>query len=227
MKKTVPTIGMIACFIVAIFFGYKAWNLHVEYQKADHEYQKIKKMKKKKERSIDFERLHKINPDIVAWIEVPGTNIDYPVVQGKNNEEYMHHTFRKNYNFAGCIFLDSHCHQDFSSDNSVIYGHHMRNGTMFAQLVKFREDSFVKKHRRIILYLPGETRKLNVVSAYAGPATSVPIDFGNQKDQQRFYQRILAKSTIPSRKIKKHLYTFVTCSYERNGNRTYVYATEE
>ena len=49
MKKTVPTIGMIACFIVAIFFGYKAWNLHVEYQKADHEYQKIKKMKKKKE----------------------------------------------------------------------------------------------------------------------------------------------------------------------------------
>lgn len=113
MKKTVPTIGMIACFIVAIFFGYKAWNLHVEYQKADHEYQKIKKMKKKKERSIDFERLHKINPDIVAWIEVPGTNIDYPVVQGKDNEEYMHHTFRKNYNFAGCIFLDSHCHQDF------------------------------------------------------------------------------------------------------------------
>ena len=76
MKKTVPTIGMIACFIVAIFFGYKAWNLHVEYQKADHEYQKIKKMKKKKERSIDFERLHKINPDIVAWIEVPGTNIE-------------------------------------------------------------------------------------------------------------------------------------------------------
>jgi len=184
-------------------------------------------MKKKKERSIDFERLHKINPDIVAWIEVPGTNIDYPVVQGKDNEEYMHHTFRKNYNFAGCIFLDSHCHQDFSSDNSVIYGHHMRNGTMFAQLVKFRDDSFVKKHRRIILYLPGETRKLKVVSAYAGPATSVPIDFGNQKDQQRFYQRILAKSTIPSRKIKKHLYTFVTCSYERNGNRTYVYATEE
>ena len=48
MKKTVPTIGMIACFIVAKFFGYKAWNLHVEYQKADHEYQKIKKMKKKK-----------------------------------------------------------------------------------------------------------------------------------------------------------------------------------
>ena len=81
MKKIIPTIGMIACFIVAIFFCRKAWNLHVEYQKADHEYQKIKKMKKKKERSIDFERLHKINPDIVAWIEVPGTNIDYPVVQ--------------------------------------------------------------------------------------------------------------------------------------------------
>lgn len=95
MKKIIPAIGMIACFIVAIFFGRKAWNLHVEYQKADHEYQKIKKMKKKKERSIDFERLHKINPDIVAWIEVPGTNIDYPVVQGKDNEEYMHHTFRK------------------------------------------------------------------------------------------------------------------------------------
>ena len=54
MKKIIPTIGMIACFIVAIFFGRKAWNLHVEYQKADHEYQKIKKMKKKKERSIDF-----------------------------------------------------------------------------------------------------------------------------------------------------------------------------
>lgn len=114
----------------------------------------------------------------------------------------MHHTFRKNYNFAGCIFLDSHCHQDFSSDNSVIYGHHMRNGTMFAQLVKFREDSFVKKHRRIILYLPRETRKLKVVSAYAGLATGVPIDFGNQKDQQRFYQRILAKARFQSERSK-------------------------
>lgn len=64
------------------------------------------------------------------------------------------------------------------------------------------------------------------MSAYAGPATSVPIDFGNQKDQQRFYQRILAKARF-NQKDQKHLYTFVTCSYERNGNRTYVYATEE
>ena len=202
MKKIIPTIGMIACFIVAIFFGRKAWNLHVEYQKADHEYQKIKKMKKKKERSIDFERLHKINPDIVAWIEVPGTNIDYPVVQGKNNEEYMHHTFRKNYNFAGCIFLDSHCHQDFSSDNSVIYGHHMRNGTMFAQLVKFREDSFVKKHRRIILYLPGETRKLNAVSAYAGQQQVLLLTLAIKRTSNDFIKEFLQKARFQLERSK-------------------------
>lgn len=227
MKKQIYSFFMILCICGTVVFGYHAWKLYSEYQEAKNEYTMIRKeKKKKKERTINFQRLQKINPDIVAWIEVPGTNIDYPVVQGKDNEEYMHHTFRKRYNFAGCIFLDAKCKHDLSSDNNIIYGHHMRNGTMFAQLIKFRDASFVKKHRRINLYLPEKTFHLKVVSAYAGSVTRLPIMFGNRSKEQQFKQRILNRSDIPTRKANGRLYTFVTCSYERSGNRTYVYAVE-
>ena len=81
-----------------------------------------------------------MNKDIVAWIKVPGTKVSYPIVQGKDNSTYLHRTFHKKYNPSGCIFLDYKCKKDFMSDNNVIYGHHMRDGSMFATFVKYKKS---------------------------------------------------------------------------------------
>ena len=101
----------------------------------------------------------------------------------------------------------------------------MKNGTMFAKLLKFREESFLKKHHVIILYTPKKTMHLKVISAYAVKAQDqMPITFANETQKNRRMSEPSIK--LDDKKIDR-IYTFVTCSYERDDNRTYVHAVEE
>ena len=115
-------------------------------------------------------KLNSQNQDFAGLIYIWVTTIDYPIVQGKDNEEYLHQDFNKKKSSSGTIFLDNNCKKDFTSDNNIIYGHHMKNGTMFAQLLKFREKSFLKKHNEIMIFTPDRTIHLKVISAYAQKA---------------------------------------------------------
>lgn len=225
MKRWIYNVLLIGCIAVMGFGIYQIMITKQQYKKAEHEYDNIRTTVKKK-RTIKFDALKKTNPDVVAWIEIPGTKISYPVVQGKDNEEYLHKTFSGRKNRSGCLFLDRKCKKNFSSDNNIVYGHHMKDGSMFAELVKFREQPFVKKYHTIILYLPKETRKLKVVSAYASQPEEIPINFKNLKKKEKYIQKIRKKSDIKSDVIKGKIYTFVTCSYEQTNNRTYVHAIE-
>jgi len=83
---------------------------------------------------IDFDALRAINPDIIGWIVVPGTTINYPIVQGRDNNWYLHHTFRGERNPAGAIFADYLNTPDFSDGHTILYGHNMQRGNMFARL---------------------------------------------------------------------------------------------
>lgn len=227
----------VICGMVFIFSAWKLYRYHVSYQEAENIYTKIREQaeikKKNEERTIDFTRLKKMNSDVVGWIYIPGTNIDYPIVQGKDNEEYLHKTFDGKKNSSGTIFMDQKGKKDFTADNNVIYGHHMKNGTMFADLLKFRQESFVKKNRYIFLYTLNQRKKLQVVSAYAGEAKGeIPISFANRKDQQAYLKKVCSKSQVSIAMKKnqeetvKRIYTFVTCSYEKEDYRTFVYAVE-
>ena len=238
MKKVL--LGLIAT-VCGIIFVYSAWKLYgsySSYQEAKTTYQKLRRQVVKKdqnrERKINFNRLEKINPDVIGWIYVPGTKIDYPVVQGEDNEEYLHKTFDAKENSSGAIFMDKDGKSDFLADNNLIYGHHMKNGTMFADLLKFREKSFIKKSPYIFLVTPDQTRKLRVISAYADKAQgSIPIVFADQQSRQQYLKTIRDKSEVSvgiSEKTEKgiqKIYTFVTCSYEKENYRTFVHAAEE
>lgn len=81
-------------------------------------------------KEIDFEGLRKINEDLVAWIQIPGIGVDYPVVQGEDNEYYLYHTFQKENNKAGSIFLDYRNHDDFTDRRVILYGHNMKDGSI-------------------------------------------------------------------------------------------------
>ena len=233
MKRMINNILLIICIFIFCISTWKLYGYYRSYKKAKDTYSKIAKENvkiSKNERKIDFKKLKSQNQDIAGWIYIRGTTIDYPIVQGKDNEEYLHQDFNKKKSSSGTIFLDNNCKKDFTSDNNIIYGHHMKNGTMFAQLLKFREKSFLKKHNEIMIFTPDRTIHLKVISAYAQKAQNkIPVTFAN--DKQKKAQIKIRRMSEPSIKLddKKidRIYTFVTCSYEGEDNRTYVHAAEE
>lgn len=234
MKRMINNILLIICIFIFCISTWKLYGYYRSYKKAKDTYSKIAKENvkiSKNERKIDFKKLKSQNQDIAGWIYIRGTTIDYLIVQGKDNEEYLHQDFNKKKSSSGTIFLDNNCKKDFTSDNNIIYGHHMKNGTMFAQLLKFREKSFLKKHNEIMIFTPDRTIHLKVISAYAQKAQNkIPVTFANDKQKKAYIKKIesMSEQTIKTSRINdSHIYTFVTCSYEGEDNRTYVHAAEE
>jgi len=93
-------------------------------------------------------------PDAVGWLAVPNTKIDYPFVQGGDNDYYLHRDINGDYALAGTIFIDYRCVGDFTSQNIILYGHHMKNGSMFGTLKAFAQKSFFDKNTHGVIYLP-------------------------------------------------------------------------
>lgn len=238
VKKIIYHILLIFCIFVFCISAWKLYGYYKSYKEAKDTYSRIQQESvenisniSNNERRIHFDKLRAQNKDVVGWIYIKGTTIDYPIVQGKDNEEYLHQDFNRKKSSSGTIFLDHNCNKNFTSDNNIIYGHHMKNQTMFAQLLKFRKDSFYKKHQTIILYTPKKTIRLKVISAYASKAQdNVPVMFAKEKQKNAYIKKIQSKSECTVKDITGktgHIYTFVTCSYEREDNRTYVHAVEE
>lgn len=117
-------------------------------------------------RTVDFEKLKAKNPDVRGWIWLPGTNIDYPIVQGKDNDYYLHRDLEGNYLYDGCIFIDASVEEPFSADeNTVIYGHHMKSGAMFHDLSRYaREDDYMSEHDTIIIETEDGSYDMKVVA---------------------------------------------------------------
>lgn len=235
MKKKLLSILLLICAAVFVFCGWQLYQYYHAYHQAEQEYEEVKEgaASQGDGREIDFESLRETNEDVIGWVCADGTNIDYPIVKSHDNEEYLNRTFQGTENRSGAIFMDKNCSSDFESDNNVIYGHHMRDGSMFADLLEFRDASFLKEHHQIMVYTPDKKLKLEVISAYAaGGDTLIPVTFASEDEKQSYLSDILEKSDVSvdvssedQKKIGK-LYTFVTCSYEEENNRTFVHAVE-
>lgn len=96
---------------------------------------------------VDFNRLFEINNDSVGWVEVPSIGVSYAVVQGPDNEYYLQHDINNNFAWSGAIYLDYRCERDLSDTHASIYGHHMNDGTMFTNLLKYDSEDFFKKNQ--------------------------------------------------------------------------------
>lgn len=119
------------------------------------------------EGAIDFDYLKTLNEDIYAWITVPGTIIDYPILQHPTDDSYyLHHNLDGSYGYPGCIYTESLNTKDFTDPNTVIYGHNMKAGTMFAELHKFEDRDFFDANDEVVIYLPGETLHYQIFAAY-------------------------------------------------------------
>lgn len=123
--------------------------------------------------TVDFEALRETGPDIIGWLTLPDTAINYPVTQTDDNEYYLHHLYDGTYNKVGCLFADYENQADFSDRNIIIYGHNMRDGSMFATLNEYDEQRYYDGHPQMYLVTPDGGYIMEIFTAFAAkPAES-------------------------------------------------------
>lgn len=127
---------------------------------------------------INLEQLQNINSDVIGWIEIPNSSISYPLVQTSDNSYYLTHTFGKAENSSGCIFLETANDADFSDLHSIIYGHNMKNGSMFAGLSEYKEQSYQESHPYIYLDLEDGSHCYEIFSCHLASSTDSSYTIG-------------------------------------------------
>ncbi len=143
---------------------------------------------------VDFEELKRANPHIYAWIKIPNTVIDYPILQHPNElSYYLTHTVNGAKSKYGSIYTQYYNTTDFSDYNTVIYGHNMLNGTMFGQLKKFKNRDFFNENREITVYMPGRILKYKIFAAYVWNDSHLLLnyDFTDATFRQGYYDMVL------------------------------------
>lgn len=167
---------------------------------------------------VDFAQLSQINPDIVGWIFIEGTNINYPVVQGSDNDYYLRHLFDGTYNSSGCIFLDANCVSDFSDKHSIIYGHHMKDKSMFSGLMEYKDQTFYDEHSVALLVTPTAYYKIQFFSGYVSDTWSNAWDLSFDDYEYISWlneiQRRSSFTTDYAPTKEDRIVTLSTCTYE-------------
>ena len=231
------TIALIAAIVVFCYAAFNLYHIYTEYKKGTDEYNQIEEMavterdadsgeaagpnaQLKPPIEVDFDKLKSVNEDVVGWIYVDALpDISYPIVKGKDNQTYLHQTYEKNYNFAGTIFVDYENSGDFSDCNTLVYGHNMKNGSMFGHLKKFREDDRLYKQDKYFWILtPERNYRYEIISAYTTGVNSDTYTLfkGPGEEFEKYLETIKGYSEIQTDDtdltIKDKIVTLSTCT---------------
>lgn len=147
---------------------------------------------------VDFVDLQMANPDVVAWIDLPAVGISYPVVQGDDNDYYLHRSLEKEYLFAGCLFLDAYNSRDFANYNSIIYGHNMRDGSMFAKLKNYNARETYESCPYFWIYTPEADYLYKIFSVHhaSNGASTFTVKFGSYEEYTAWIQKMEESSVL-------------------------------
>lgn len=181
---------------------------------------------------VDLPALQAEYPDIKGWISIPGTCVDYPVLQSSADdpEYYLRRTYKGEWRTAGSIFFQWDCSAE--SQNTVVYGHNMNDGTMFAVLQKMADEAFRNEHSKILLQTSDGLREYQIAAVLKTDITKFRFnrtEFADHADFLSFQKELFAQSLYESQTIHGEdcrLLTLVTCSYEWENARTVVIAAE-
>lgn len=187
------------------------------------------------ENTYNLENIAKINSDVIGWIKIDGTNIDYPIMQ--NGNYYLHKNIYKNYSNHGTPYLAEYCNLR-ASDNLIIFGHHMKDNTMFSELVNYKNYSFYKKHKYIYFYTlkDGQTIKNTYEIAIAFKTIAYSdngfkyYDYTNFYDEDEFNsfvgecRNLEFYNTSIDLKYTDKLITLSTCEYSQKNGRMVIVA---
>ncbi len=145
-EKLVNFVAMILVLLLMLYAGYSLYDNWLISQAGFGS--ELMKYKPDAEKTYSFEELIARNPDVVAWLTIDDTHIDYPVVQGKDDAEYLNKDALGEFSLSGSLFLSCLNAPDFSDPYSLIYGHHMDNGGMFGDITNFLKESYFEGHRK-------------------------------------------------------------------------------
>jgi sortase B len=176
---------------------------------------------------VDFDSLRQINGDVIGWIYIPDTQINYPIVQGENNDEYLYHLLTGEYNGSGSIFMDYRNDADWLDRHSVIYGHNMKNGTMFADILNYQNRDFYKAHPTGYLLTPYGNFEIVFFAGYVANPT-VPeenaweLNFADDESYLQWLSNAESRSAFQSNTVpdvQERVITLSTCSYAYDDAR--------
>ncbi len=228
---------------LAVFSGGKAYQIYRSYRVGERAYDQLERVALQgydmEQRiqgetdapassdpfpEVDFEALRQINQEAVAWISCEDTVIQYPVAQAQDNDYYLRHLFDKTYNENGCIFLDCRNSGDFSDPNSILYGHHLRNGNMFALLPEYKDQAYYEEHPTFLLMTPAGNYTVELFSGYVVEAheDAWQVAFDAQEDYGAWLRERVERSCFTSEvtpEASDRTLTLSTCTYEYDDAR--------
>ncbi len=237
---------LIIAVAVLLFSGYQLYKILSEYSTGEGEYQNLQDMVIRIEQKengdgenteelfkVDFEALRAINPDVVGWIRFDEpAEINYPVVQGKDNEKYLTKTFEANSNKLGTLFVDYRNTADFSGQNTFIYGHNMKNGSMFARLLKYKDNNYYKEHPYFYIYTPdGKVHTYQIFSAGVVKDTSDSYQMFYEDEQAfqnyiDYIKQMSAYATGVEVTTDSQIVSLSTCTNVRDDERYLVHGVK-
>ncbi len=192
------------------------------------------------ERMLQVQELQKENPDVVGWIEIEGTNINYPVLQGTDNSYYMTHNYKKEETKDGSIFLDKDYDWSIPSSNLLMYGHNMGDGAMFQDLLKYENEEFYKQHPIVRYTTATEDAEYEIISAFKSRVYYKSeknvfryyyfINADNEEEYNEFVSNAKEASFYDTGKAAEYgdqLMTLSTCSYHTEDGRFAVVARKK
>lgn len=173
--------------------------------------------------TVDFSILKEENEDIVAWIYCEGTPINYPIVQSEDNSYYLRRLIDGSWNMAGTLFLDYRCKADFSGSISIVYGHNMKNASMFGILPNYSEQSYFDEHPTMYLLTPETDYRVDLFAGYVTPSDSEIYSLQlSEGEKQGFIMQAKEQSDFQTDvevTADDCLLVLSTCSYEYSDAR--------
>lgn len=241
--NVISTLVLIAALIVFGISAFKLYEVFYGYHEGESEYKELEELaiinnkenKGSEENGlrIDFDALKEINKDVVGWIhfEEPAV-INYPVVQGRDNAEYLYKTFKGYDNTVGSIFVNAYNHPDFQDQNTIIYGHYMYNGTMFNELEQYATKEFWEQHPYFYIYTPdGMELKYHIYCAGIVKDTSESYiyQFADEATFTEFVNITKAASNYDTGVEvgqDAQIVTLSTCTKDNNDDRFVIHAVK-
>lgn len=194
----------------------------------------------KTERMLQVEKLQEQNSDIVGWIEIEGTHINYPVLQGEDNSYYMNHNYKKEENTYGSIFLDKDYDWSIPSSNLLLYGHNLQNGELFHDILNYKDKSYYEEHPVIRFTTEKEDSEYEIIAAFYSRVYYKSeknafryyyfINADNEEEYNEFVKNAKETSIYDTGKTAEYgdqLITLSTCSYHTEDGRFAVVARKK
>lgn len=233
--------GFLLCFILSLTFIISYYQDSAKQEAIYDELVEVVEEEKIKNDESDllkeYQDLYLQNDDIVGWIKIDGTKINYPVMQTVDEPNfYLRRGFDKKYTIYGCPYMQENCNVDKPSDNLVIYGHHMNDGTMFANLMKYTKKSFWEEHKTIVFDTLEEHKEYEVMAAFKTVVYSDSpesfkyyhfVDAENEEEFNAFVEKCKELSfydTGVEAEYGDKFITLSTCEYSKKNSRMVVVA---